>query len=194
MKKTFSILAVLVLVALAIASAMAEAACTHSWMVVSNTNASCSAGGVTRKYCIKCGANETITSSPLGHLWQLTRKDYPTYFMAGKAYYTCNRKGCIHNHKTETLPKLTITNDAKKDAKKRFGDSKQYGDEDGKNEKYIKNIQKALKEWGYDIKVDGKFGPETKNAVKKFQKQHNLKDKSESGVVDENTALELSCK
>ncbi len=189
MKKTFSILAVLLLVALAIASAMAEAACTHSWMVVSNTNASCSAGGVTRKYCIKCGTYQTITSSPLGHLWQLTRKDYPTYYVEGKAYYTCNRKGCTHKYKTETIPKLKITDADKKLAVNLFGKDKKKGDEDKNNEKYVTNIQKALKEWGFKLAVDGKFGDETKKAVKTFQEQHNL---DKSGTVDEKTALELS--
>jgi peptidoglycan hydrolase-like protein with peptidoglycan-binding domain len=36
-------------------------------------------------------------------------------------------------------------------------------------------LQQKLKNAGYDLRVDGKFGPETTAAVKKFQKDNNLK-------------------
>lgn len=40
----------------------------------------------------------------------------------------------------------------------------------------VKKAQQALQEAGlYKGKVDGKFGPQTKNAVKQFQKENGLK-------------------
>ena len=38
----------------------------------------------------------------------------------------------------------------------------------------VKDLQNRLKQAGYNIAVDGKFGPETQNAVKKFQKDMGL--------------------
>lgn len=39
----------------------------------------------------------------------------------------------------------------------------------------VKNLQKFLKWYGYDITTGGKYGPSTVSAVKKFQKAMNLK-------------------
>lgn len=40
--------------------------------------------------------------------------------------------------------------------------------------KDVKRLQKALDKRGHKLKVDGAYGPNTKDAVKTFQKNHNL--------------------
>lgn len=45
----------------------------------------------------------------------------------------------------------------------------------GSSGTYVKRLQTLLRENGYLIKVDGKFGDKTKNAVEKYQKKKNLK-------------------
>ncbi|WP_159081753.1 glycoside hydrolase family protein [Paenibacillus sp. CAA11] len=57
---------------------------------------------------------------------------------------------------------------------------------------YVKTLQKRLREMGYDIEVDGKFGKETKAAVSAFKKKYGLGDKGkDEGVVGEQTWLYL---
>lgn len=49
---------------------------------------------------------------------------------------------------------------------------------------YIEELQRILICYGYNCGMfapDGRFGPTTENAVKKFQKDHNLPD---NGIVD----------
>ena len=54
--------------------------------------------------------------------------------------------------------------------------------------KWTKQTQSCLVEWGYEVSIDGKFGPKTAQAVKEFQLEHDL---PVTGVVDETTAEEL---
>jgi hypothetical protein len=49
-------------------------------------------------------------------------------------------------------------------------------------------VQNYLVEWGYNVSIDGQFGPKTAQAVKEFQIDHNL---DVTGVVDEAVAKEL---
>jgi peptidoglycan hydrolase-like protein with peptidoglycan-binding domain len=39
---------------------------------------------------------------------------------------------------------------------------------------FIAMIQKRLNDWGHKVKVDGDFGPSTRDAVVAFQKQRGL--------------------
>lgn len=48
----------------------------------------------------------------------------------------------------------------------------------------VKNLQKALKDLGYEVATDGVYGGQTKIAVAAFQKQNGL---SETGTADANT-------
>jgi peptidoglycan hydrolase-like protein with peptidoglycan-binding domain len=59
------------------------------------------------------------------------------------------------------------------------------GDKDEK----IKHIQHNLKIFGYTGPIDGKFGPETEKAVKRYQQEMNLE---QSGKVDRYTASLLA--
>ncbi len=53
-----------------------------------------------------------------------------------------------------------------------------------------KQIQKALKKAGfYNGSIDGKIGPQTREAIRKFQKARRLKV---DGVVGKSTAVKLS--
>lgn len=55
----------------------------------------------------------------------------------------------------------------------------------GSSGEEVRQIQTKLKSWGYyDGKVDGIYGTETYNAVKKFQKKNNLKV---DGIAGEKT-------
>lgn len=48
----------------------------------------------------------------------------------------------------------------------------------------VLNIQKRLSSWGYyDGKIDGIYGLETENAVKKFQKKHSLTPDGVAGAA-----------
>src|SRR5262245_21903949 len=54
----------------------------------------------------------------------------------------------------------------------------------------VLEVQKLLKLWGYSSgKVDGKFGPNTRAAIKKFQMDRNLKV---SRFLDKTTWAELN--
>lgn len=53
---------------------------------------------------------------------------------------------------------------------------------------YVKWIQQQLKQKGYKITVDGKYGLQTRNVVFAFQKSNKLKI---DGIVGYNTALKL---
>lgn len=142
----------------------------------------------TGEKCTRCG---TPGRGAMGHSWKQTGKVDATYYMTGTKYSSCQRDGC-NETKTETIPKLQITDAAKKNAHNLFGWNKKYNDVDASNESYIANIQKYLKKWGYNItKVDGKFGSQTQKAVFAFQKDHGI---SQTGIVGEQTALELTCK
>jgi hypothetical protein len=48
----------------------------------------------------------------------------------------------------------------------------------------VEELQKLLKEKGFNLKPDGLFGRDTENAVLKFQKDNNLQD---DGIVGRNT-------
>ncbi|WP_239568038.1 peptidoglycan-binding protein [Streptomyces sp. G44] len=62
----------------------------------------------------------------------------------------------------------------------------------GDSGKHVKEIQCLLRDfWGYSIGssgIDGKFGPSTESAVKKFQRAHGL---SADGIVGPNTWKKL---
>ena len=49
-------------------------------------------------------------------------------------------------------------------------------------------VQNYLVEWGYNVSIDGQFGPKTAQAVKDFQYDHGL---TVTGVVDVDTAKAL---
>ena len=44
----------------------------------------------------------------------------------------------------------------------------------------VRDLQRELVRWGFDIKPDGKLGPGTEGAVKIFQRKHGLRD---DGIV-----------
>lgn len=52
----------------------------------------------------------------------------------------------------------------------------------------IKKIQKALVSFGYNVDIDGIFGPQTKGAIKSFQKANNLEV---DGIVGPKTSAVL---
>lgn len=60
-------------------------------------------------------------------------------------------------------PKATKAQTSKKPTTKMVADEK------------ILAAQKALNQSGFKLKEDGKYGPKTKGAVKKFQKENGLK-------------------
>ncbi|MEE2902829.1 MAG: peptidoglycan-binding domain-containing protein [Myxococcota bacterium] len=45
----------------------------------------------------------------------------------------------------------------------------------GQSGQSVSFIQQQLRAQGYDVQVDGKFGPETKQAIKQFQRAHNCR-------------------
>jgi len=56
-------------------------------------------------------------------------------------------------------------------------------------EDYLRKVQQSLNDQGYDAgKVDGKWGPKTEAAVKKFQGDHNIEA---SGHIDAQTITAL---
>ena len=61
----------------------------------------------------------------------------------------------------------------------------------GATGKKVKAIQWALKQLGYNIDVDGSFGPATQSAVKKFQKKMGI---SADGIVGTNTRKKFKAK
>ncbi|MGE3975268.1 MAG: peptidoglycan-binding protein [Bdellovibrionales bacterium] len=52
----------------------------------------------------------------------------------------------------------------------------------------IMDVQEALNSRGHSLTVDGKFGPQTKAALRDFQSQNNLTD---SGMIDSETLSAL---
>jgi peptidoglycan hydrolase-like protein with peptidoglycan-binding domain len=52
----------------------------------------------------------------------------------------------------------------------------------------IMQIQQALSQKGIDVKSDGKWGPDTRAALRKFQQQNNLQG---NGQLDEQTLAQL---
>ncbi len=187
MKRTVSVIILVVLLMTAIAPAFAEH--THRWMTEGYQAATCSRDGYSRRRCITCGATDYTRIYSKGHQytkWNVTRN--PTYYVEGVRKHHCTKCG---QEVSDTIPCLEITNLAKSKALALFGKDKQMNDADTAPEKYIENIQKCLNRWGYNIKVDGVFGEKTRNAVMGFQQQHNI---PRTGIVGEKTALELSCK
>jgi peptidoglycan hydrolase-like protein with peptidoglycan-binding domain len=53
----------------------------------------------------------------------------------------------------------------------------------------VKTAQFFLDSWGYNLKIDGDFGPKTETAVKKFQKKAHL---TVDGIIGPNTWIALS--
>lgn len=58
----------------------------------------------------------------------------------------------------------------------------------GANGEKVKELQKLLNEYGYEIAIDGNFGKETESAVMAFQKIMQL---PENGIVDNETWRQL---
>lgn len=54
----------------------------------------------------------------------------------------------------------------------------------GDNSPYVEDLQKMLIKNGSNIEADGKFGPKTEKAVKRFQEKNNLEI---TGTIDTNT-------
>ena len=187
MKRSVSIIILVVLLMTAIAPAFAEH--THRWMTEGYQAATCSRDGYSRRRCITCGATDYTRIYSKGHQyteWEVITK--PTYYLEGLRKHHCKK---CRQEVSLTIPCLKITNNAKSKALALFGKDKQYNDADAPGEKCIENIQKYLNMWGYKIKVDGIFGEKTRNAVMGFQLQHKI---PKTGIVGEQTALELSCK
>lgn len=59
------------------------------------------------------------------------------------------------------------------------------------NRSHVSAVQHELRSRGYKIRVDGKFGPKTRAAVRKFQRKQGL---AVTGALDRDTlqALQLS--
>jgi peptidoglycan hydrolase-like protein with peptidoglycan-binding domain len=57
-----------------------------------------------------------------------------------------------------------------------------------KGDQNVANIQTALNKSGANVKVDGKMGPQTRNALRKFQQSNNLKV---TGAADSATRAKL---
>jgi len=56
-------------------------------------------------------------------------------------------------------------------------------------DEYLRKVQQSLNDQGYDAgKVDGKWGPQTSAALKKFQGDHNL---DATGRIDAQTLTAL---
>ena len=189
MKKTVSVIILAVLLLTAIIPAVA-ATHTHRWMTEGYQAATCTKDGYSRRRCITCGASDYTVIKHQGHKFDGTWVPIssPTYYVQGSHKHQC--KSC-QQWFTQSIPTLTVTDAAKNNAHNRFGWNKQYNDVDAYNEDYISNIQTALKAWGYNVTVDGKFGSKTQNAVFAFQRAHGI---DSTGIVGEKTALELSLK
>lgn len=190
MKRTVSVIILVVLLMTAIIPALA-ATHTHRWMTEGYQAATCTRDGYSRRRCITCGASDYTKIWHTGHKFDGTWVPIssPTYSMTGSHKHQCKK---CNQWFTESIPALTVTDAAKNKAHNLFGWNKQYNDVDASNESYIANIQTYLKKWGYNItKVDGKFGSQTQKAVFAFQKDHGI---SQTGIVGEQTALELTCK
>ncbi len=52
----------------------------------------------------------------------------------------------------------------------------------------VQEIQTSLRERGYDLSVDGQWGPQTESAIREFQNANNL---SVTGSLDSQTLAEL---
>lgn len=55
----------------------------------------------------------------------------------------------------------------------------------------IREIQQALKDRGYDVEPTGVWGPETIEALKKFQEDRNIENLSGRGKLDSLTLIAL---
>lgn len=61
--------------------------------------------------------------------------------------------------------------------------------QDGTNQARIKDAQRSLNTFGYNLDVDGVIGNETRTSIREFQERQNLK---QTGVLDEATMAALS--
>jgi len=52
---------------------------------------------------------------------------------------------------------------------------------DPDDEGYVREVQRLLNRWGYGVSIDGVLGPETRDAVRDFQRRRGLADDGEHG-------------
>ncbi len=111
--------------------------------------------------------------------------------------------GCATGHKKQTsgLEKAspssssynydTLENDTKKIDFEETSSARTYNKKDASNVSLTpKQIQRALENAGYyQGQIDGKIGPRTQEAIRKFQKAKGLKA---DGIVGKKTSAELS--
>lgn len=111
--------------------------------------------------------------------------------------------GCATGHKKQTsgLEKAspisssynydTLENDTEKIDFEETSSTRTYNKKDASNVSLTpKQIQRALKNAGYyQGQIDGKIGPRTQEAIRKFQKAKGLKA---DGIVGKKTSAELS--
>ena len=99
-----------------------------------------------------------------------------------------NLEASSEENKLEPIENTSVT-DSKKSKKlmKLKKDSKEI--EKGAEGKYVGEYQRILKDQGlYTDEIDDKFGPNTRQAVKDYQKEKGMEV---TGVIDQNTAAEL---
>lgn len=53
----------------------------------------------------------------------------------------------------------------------------------------VRHVQQALNDAGYDVRVDGKWGPGTERAMREYQRSHNL---SVTGRADRDTLASMN--
>lgn len=81
---------------------------------------------------------------------------------------------------TTTKKKSTTASRAKKPVKQQQPD-----------EKRVREIQQALNERGYDVEVNGVWGPKSVEALAKFQEQQKITNQSGRGKLDSMTLIAL---
>lgn len=80
-----------------------EATCAHSWRILSQTKATCTAGGSLSQVCNLCGKNESRTQNKLGHNLD-SDSIAPTCTTEGYTMNRCTR--CSYSSKTNIRPAL----------------------------------------------------------------------------------------
>lgn len=151
----------------------AQAECQHTYdngLVL--VWGSCTSPTVKRYTCTKCGHTYTSTNVP-SHTYTI-HLDWPaTYTKTGQRTLTCTVCGCKTKEKLPML-KVSDASDTKKQTAVNYFGGKTLKYDKNKEDKNVKKLQKRLNELGYTVSEDGVYGKETKNAIKKLEKDYGL--------------------